>query len=180
MVRSDLSGPNEAITRARYVYVMTRGPYCKVGISAKPKSRASKLRESSPEPIEIAFTIRPPEGSSAREVEARAHAHLAPWRTRGEWFKCDAELAIMVVRHSLGPMPEATAAYFAELAIVDALGAKADTAFSVIPSGSTRSRGQYVADARSAYEAWDAAHKKISEAFPDLHREARPHFDLAL
>lgn len=64
-----------------YVIGPARGSVVKIGVSNHPGRRLSQLNSSSPVPLVIRWS-RP----GSYPLEERLHAHLARYRTRGEWF----------------------------------------------------------------------------------------------
>jgi hypothetical protein len=75
-----------------YCYAVTNGKErIKIGWSASPERRVSELQTGSPDRL-ILFGFTP----GTRQDEARLHASLWRYRTKGEWFKDNKE-----VRNSL-------------------------------------------------------------------------------
>lgn len=69
------------------VYLMTAGPYAKIGKADDVARRYDQLRTACPEPIVLTSTIECDSPDHAFEVERWLHHALATWNTHGEWFK---------------------------------------------------------------------------------------------
>ena len=79
------------------VYVMTaENGWVKVGNAIKPMKRLERLSTANPLSLSLVFCLRLPEGF-APLVERRAHARLAPFRIRGEWFEVNPLFAVCAV-----------------------------------------------------------------------------------
>ncbi|MHB2169981.1 GIY-YIG nuclease family protein [Alsobacter sp. R-9] len=79
-----------------FIYIMTSGKFCKVGISKRPKARRNSMTTASPKPLSLFASIR---SANAAEVERQAHELLKPHRTSGEWFDVNLYIALTVVEH---------------------------------------------------------------------------------
>jgi hypothetical protein len=78
-----------------FVYVIRVGDFCKIGLSANPKSRIASLQISTPTPLEV-VCILPTKDMIALEKELHqkyVHAH-----ERGEWFDLS-ESDVEQIRH---------------------------------------------------------------------------------
>lgn len=81
-----------------YLYVFAAGPYVKVGMSdAGVESRWHNIKCANPL-LEPPLYVTGPLGNRVREAEKRAHAALSEHRKHGEWFSCDRDIAIAVVK----------------------------------------------------------------------------------
>lgn len=84
----------EDVLHAR-VYVIPAGQFVKIGVSADIEKRLNDLRAANPLIHRPAFLSGPL--LNAYDVEAEAHLALDGYRVDGEWFYCDAQLAIDVI-----------------------------------------------------------------------------------
>lgn len=80
-----------------YVIGPDVGPV-KIGISKSIPKRVASLQSSSHARLNVFYSVRPPEGLSAGQIEWAAHRLLSPVRLEGEWFDVapdDAHAAIV-------------------------------------------------------------------------------------
>jgi hypothetical protein len=80
------------------VYLVHFGPYVKIGITNNIDRRHAMLQHGVPEDLAMPLVIAFPQRQMAADLEKRIHAHLAPYRTRGEWFRIDHEDAVDKIR----------------------------------------------------------------------------------
>lgn len=67
-----------------YVYVISGGGYCKIGVSNNPERRLARLQTGNPHEL---ILIRKYYTLDAKTLEATLHETLEEYRVRGEWFK---------------------------------------------------------------------------------------------
>ncbi len=81
-----------------YVYVIgpANGPY-KIGFTSNLKKRLGALQNASPLDMIVHHQVQVTDIYAARDVEAAAHAKLASYRLRGEWFSCEVNTACEAV-----------------------------------------------------------------------------------
>jgi len=70
-----------------YLYVISDGEYCKVGISSNPKSRLKTLQVGNPQTLYIDRTYHL--CADPTFIEVSVHDYLWMDHIRGEWFLCD-------------------------------------------------------------------------------------------
>lgn len=109
-----------------FVYVMTSGNRCTIGISKAPRRRRSHLTTSNPDGVQLMHCIQV--GPDALAIEKRAHAILKDFACSREWFRVHPLVAVSVLDHVIEGEPTA------ELIEKLLLWAKMDN----IPSGSRR------------------------------------------
>ena len=73
------------------MYVITANGSVKIGISTNPDVRFRGLANSSAEPLTLVATFADDRGGKA--LESELHARWAEYRTHGEWFRLEGELA---------------------------------------------------------------------------------------
>lgn len=78
-----------------FVYAIAAGDLVKIGWSATPQVRLTKIRSDSSKPCTLLGYV-----AASLEQEAELHSLLAPWREHGEWFRCEG-----AVRHLIDIMP---------------------------------------------------------------------------
>jgi hypothetical protein len=76
-------------TKGQSVYLLsTPSGFWKVGVARDPEARRRELQCGCPEPIAlVGSTGQHEDGADARSFERLVHEALAPWRSRGEWFR---------------------------------------------------------------------------------------------
>jgi hypothetical protein len=81
-----------------YLYAIRCEEFFKVGIAVNIAERVRIMLTGNPFPIEVAAyrTIR---HEVAYEAESAAHAKLAPFAHRGEWFRCSLDDARAALNH---------------------------------------------------------------------------------
>jgi hypothetical protein len=96
--RGRSASPQIHENNAKYVYVIQRGPdnFCKVGISKSVRRRMSGLQVSTPDKLNLFFSMKPT-ALSAVAVEGAALHLLKPWKVGGEWVACHPFIARKVV-----------------------------------------------------------------------------------
>jgi hypothetical protein len=82
------------------VYVIRAGEFVKVGIAEDVSTRLQVLRTHCPIPASLVYATMPIPRRDARKIEALCAIALAGRATQGEWYRCDAEDAIAVIRES--------------------------------------------------------------------------------
>lgn len=98
--RNDAPPTSEAVLKElgylKHVYVIRCGDLVKIGVAADVKERWRSLSTANPaiEPV----IYQTPAIANAREIEKYAHRALYSHRFKGEWFRCDASVAVDVVR----------------------------------------------------------------------------------
>lgn len=81
-----------------YVYIFASGPFVKIGMSdANVKARWAAIKCGNPL-LEPPLYVTSPLGNQVEDAEKQAHAALAKYHEIGEWFRCDRDLAIAVVK----------------------------------------------------------------------------------
>lgn len=89
--------PSQRPPMAR-VYVITDGCGCiKVGISDNPMSRLLTMQTGNPHDLTLMFRSVEYAFRDALDLERIVHAQLDEYAARGEWFRCDATLAIAAI-----------------------------------------------------------------------------------
>ena len=83
--------PSIHVPKQGYIYVIDCDGFIKIGYSTDPRGRLSNLRVASPLEITVLRVI---EGTVADEREL--HNKFVAHRVRGEWFKCEGELAAWI------------------------------------------------------------------------------------
>lgn len=85
-----------------YVYVFAAGDLIKVGRSdASVKGRWTNIKTANPLLEQQPLYVSPPLGKASRTIERAAHDALAAYRQTGEWFRCDRQLVIDVVKRTV-------------------------------------------------------------------------------
>lgn len=74
-----------------YVYAIAAGDLVKIGWSAEPSRRFSKIQSDSGLPCEMLGLV-----SGGKDVEADLHARFAPHHARGEWFRRGPEVEAFI------------------------------------------------------------------------------------
>jgi hypothetical protein len=83
---------DEAFLAARDLYLAAiDGPFCKIGVSRKPKQRVAQLSTTQPHKAKL-IKVWPKAG----QFEPVCHHVLMPLGQRGEWFKCKPDFAAWV------------------------------------------------------------------------------------
>lgn len=87
---------NTKISKLPVVYVLScpNLEYIKIGMTTNPKKRFSNIQSGCPFKLFLWLGIRTP---TPKEVERTLHEKLSVFRTRGEWFKIDADTADSVI-----------------------------------------------------------------------------------
>lgn len=67
-----------------YVYLLTAGPYTKIGRSESPDNRIETLKIQLPFPVEVAAVFP---CSNHAAVEKALHTEFSDYRANGEWFQ---------------------------------------------------------------------------------------------
>lgn len=82
--------------RLHSLYLVTCGPFAKIGIAWNPSKRFGGLLSSAPVDmcLEVAYWVPYP---TSRLAEAYCHAALHQFWVRGEWFEVDAKIAKRVI-----------------------------------------------------------------------------------
>lgn len=86
-----------------FVYVLARSSKgfltkpVKVGIAKNPHQRAREINTSSPFKVVVAHTFSTPDRDCAGLLEATFHEAMKSRRLHGEWFKMEAEEAIIAM-----------------------------------------------------------------------------------
>jgi hypothetical protein len=90
------SGQPAGTPQPSFVYVI-RGAHnvCKIGVSTNPMARLAQIKTGSPFPVSFAFVGAV--NGDGYDIEAKAHQLLSRCRVQGEWFDCQAEMAIAAV-----------------------------------------------------------------------------------
>ena len=70
-----------------FLYAIQASDFVKVGISVDVRARASAIQTGCPHPVRLVAGVGCATTECARILERKAHAHLAVWRTGGEWFR---------------------------------------------------------------------------------------------
>lgn len=81
---------------AKYIYVIPCEDLLKIGVARDVKDRWRALATSNPligEPLYVSKTL-----DGAITIEREIHAELRKYRVRGEWFRCDPQIALDAVR----------------------------------------------------------------------------------
>jgi len=73
------------------IYIMTAGPYLKVGVAFDPNKRLLELQTGNPFDMKVALSMHTK--GNAYDAEAAVHNKLSAFNTRGEWFDCSFEIA---------------------------------------------------------------------------------------
>lgn len=84
--------------RAR-IYLISSGPFLKIGIATDVERRLAQLRCGNPHPMKVE-SVRTVSRAMAHQVEARVHRTFAAVRLQGEWFHLSASEAKPVI-HAL-------------------------------------------------------------------------------
>ncbi len=81
-----------------YVYVIQAGETgpVKIGMADNPASRVYELQTGSPVELTILVAERFPDRKRARRIEQRLHSQLSALRIRGEWFRFDEQIQLML------------------------------------------------------------------------------------
>lgn len=81
-----------------YLYVFCAGEHLKIGMSELDVDARWRCIRSGNPLLEPPVYVTGPLGPRVREAERRAHESLSDHREVGEWFRCDRELAVAVVK----------------------------------------------------------------------------------
>lgn len=91
--------------RSYYVYIISCGPFVKVGFSFDVESRISALQLSSPYSLDLEYLSNARSLMDSRDLERRIHNTLDACRVRGEWFSCPVTIAINALEHHSQHIP---------------------------------------------------------------------------
>lgn len=81
-----------------YVYIITDGEDCKVGVSDNPAKRLKQLQTGNPKKLKIVDTFEVPRKEIAFKVEKEAHSKIQSlYEKRGEWFKGATEYHVSMI-----------------------------------------------------------------------------------
>lgn len=95
-LRAEVAKIRAPRTTPGYVYVIgCAGHPVKIGIAADVNNRLAGIQTGFPHPLRIYCAV---EVSDARAVERACHNQLSAKRLKGEWFDCEPEEAVEVVR----------------------------------------------------------------------------------
>ncbi len=91
-------------TQCSYVYIITAGAFCKIGVTGNLKKRLKQYRIHCPLEVQMAF-VQEVHPDKVFKLEAAVHELLHAKRTHGEWFMLKLEAAILAIskaRKALG------------------------------------------------------------------------------
>lgn len=95
---------NDAPKGCSYVYIITAGEFCKIGVTGNLKKRLKQYRIHCPLEVQMAF-VQGVHPGDVFKLESAVHDLLQDKRTHGEWFlvKLDAAAeAVNKARKALG------------------------------------------------------------------------------
>lgn len=79
---------------SHYVYVINSSAgLVKIGVSDNPSRRLATIQKHSPIQLWLFKSLDVGDRGLAYEIESLSHNHLSEFRSHGEWFKVDAEIA---------------------------------------------------------------------------------------
>ncbi len=93
-------------THESHVYVFVCEGYCKVGVAVDIEARLATLRCGNPFDV-TCYAARKVNKHYAKEIESKVHAKLAESHHRNEWFKCDPDIARLLISETAPEVYEA-------------------------------------------------------------------------
>lgn len=86
------------------VYVMTscEDDLIKIGISKDPIAREKSLNSAFPRDVKLYWSVNFDNRDRAKKIETRAHEEFDSFRTTGEWFHLDKDIAVSTIQDLCG------------------------------------------------------------------------------
>lgn len=86
-----------------FVYIIASEDLVKIGVSENPEARVRAMQISNAQALRVKFAHKA-ERKAAFAIERAAHTALAHCSTSGEWFRCEVDVARMVVEGIISGM----------------------------------------------------------------------------
>lgn len=79
------------------VYVVSAGPYVKVGLAENLAARVATIQNGCPLPVKVEHVCGPMPRLEARRLEQKCFRDLSASHERGEWYRCSVADVLRVI-----------------------------------------------------------------------------------